>query len=50
MMLVKWICECGNVVISEVKENDGEFYTDYYCLDCQKKNPLNSLIIQRVKR
>ncbi len=48
--IIKWMCECGNIVISDVKrnENNGKFYTDFYCLKCQERDPLNMLIVQEV--
>ena len=49
--LVKWTCECGNVVISETKENpnDGRFYTNLYCSKCERKDPLKELFVQEIK-
>lgn len=50
--LVKWICECGNIVISEVEQNPNNkrFYTDFYCKECCRRNPLNELLVQELKK
>jgi hypothetical protein len=48
-IIVFFVCECGNRVITEAKARNGKLYRDAYCIKCQRNDPLNDLILAEVK-
>ena len=51
MEVARFVCECGNIVYADVRRlSDGNYYTDNYCLPCHEVNPLNVIVVQKVRK
>ena len=48
-MIVGFLCECGNIVITVAKlATNGRYFRPAYCPDCVRRAPLKELLVEEI--